>query len=245
MSIYLYIYIYIYICYDALASTPSFSWGTVNYYFSITFSVCLTLCLFSQFNTSIFLSCHSLCFSLFLSLSLSIYIYICQSIYLSIYIYIYIYICNDSLANTSSFSWGTVNHYFSITFSVYLSTMSRYQHGYPWTSLATPSYSPLLPVGLQKYIPNQHKAAVCRFELVVLSLLVHIKGPQEYITYELVPTSPIVSRMSGLSNLDNFRDGSLVAVQLLVCGGLPPGLVQYCLQYSCVVAVKLFLHMFS
>ena len=33
------------------------------------------------------------------------------------------------------------------------------------------------------------------------------RGPQEYITHELVPTSPAVSRVSGLSNLDSFRDG--------------------------------------
>ena len=33
------------------------------------------------------------------------------------------------------------------------------------------------------------------------------RGPQEYITYELVPTSPAVSRMSGSSNFDSFRDG--------------------------------------
>ena len=39
-----------------------------------------------------------------------------------------------------------------------------------------------------------------------------------------------------------FCDGWLVTVQLLVCGVLSPGLVQYCSQHSCVVAVKLFLH---
>ena len=32
------------------------------------------------------------------------------------------------------------------------------------------------------------------------------EGPQEYITYEFVSTSPAVSRMSDLSNLDSFRD---------------------------------------
>ena len=36
-----------------------------------------------------------------------------------------------------------------------------------------------------------------------------------------------------------------MAVQLLLCGVLPPGLVQYCSQHSCVIAVKLFLHTFS
>ena len=37
-------------------------------------------------------------------------------------------------------------------------------------------------------------------------------GPQEYITYELVPTSTAVSCMSGLSDFDSFRDGWLVSV---------------------------------
>ena len=32
-------------------------------------------------------------------------------------------------------------------------------------------------------------------------------GPQEYITYEFVFTSPAVSRMSGSSNFDSFLDG--------------------------------------
>ena len=33
------------------------------------------------------------------------------------------------------------------------------------------------------------------------------RGPQEYITYELVPTSPAVFCMSGFSNFNSFRDG--------------------------------------
>ena len=33
------------------------------------------------------------------------------------------------------------------------------------------------------------------------------RGPQEYITYELVSTSPAVPCMSGSSNFDSFRDG--------------------------------------
>ena len=33
------------------------------------------------------------------------------------------------------------------------------------------------------------------------------RHPQEYITYDLVPTSPAVSRISGSSNFDRFRDG--------------------------------------
>ena len=34
------------------------------------------------------------------------------------------------------------------------------------------------------------------------------------------------------------------AVQLLLFGVLPPGIVQYCSQQSCIVAVKHFLHTF-
>ena len=68
------------------------------------------------------------------------------------------------------------------------------------------------------------------------------RGPLEYITYELVPTSPAVSRMSGSAN---FRNGWKVAVQLLLYRVLSLGLVQYFSQHSCVIAVKLFLHTFS
>ena len=54
--------------------------------------------------------------------------------------------------------------------------MSHYQHGYPWPSLATLLYHPLLPAVLQGYILYQHRAAVCRFKLVVLTLLIHVNG---------------------------------------------------------------------
>ena len=39
-----------------------------------------------------------------------------------------------------------------------------------------PPYRPLLLASLQVYIPYLHRAAVCRFELVVLSLFVNVKG---------------------------------------------------------------------
>ena len=48
---------------------------------------------------------------------------------------------------------------------------------------------------------------------------------------------PAVSCMPGSSNLDSFHDGRQVAVQLVSCGVLPPGLVQDCSQHSCVIAV--------
>ena len=57
--------------------------------------------------------------------------------------------------------------------------MSRYQHGYLWHSLATPPHRPLLPAGPQGNILYRHIAAVCRFELVVLPLLSHVKGSAE------------------------------------------------------------------
>ena len=37
-------------------------------------------------------------------------------------------------------------------------------------------------------------------------------GPLEYITYDLVPTSPVVSCIPGSTNFDSFRDGCSVAV---------------------------------
>ena len=40
--------------------------------------------------------------------------------------------------------------------------MSRHQRRYPRPSLATPPYRPLLPAGLQGYIPYRHRTAVCR-----------------------------------------------------------------------------------
>ena len=72
------------------------------------------------------------------------------------------------------------------------------------------------------------------------------RDPQEYLTYELVPTSPAVSCISGLSNFDSFRDGWSVAIQLLICEMLSPKtFFQYCLHHSCVVAVKLFFQLAS
>ena len=54
--------------------------------------------------------------------------------------------------------------------------MSHHQHGYPWSSPATLLYCPSLPAGLQGYILYRHRTVICRFLMVVLSLLVHVKG---------------------------------------------------------------------
>ena len=71
------------------------------------------------------------------------------------------------------------------------------------------------------------------------------RGPQKYIAYKSVLTSSAVSRMSGSSNFDSFRDGWSVAIQLPFCWVLPPGLVQYSSQHSWMIAFKLFLNVFS
>ena len=54
--------------------------------------------------------------------------------------------------------------------------LSYHLHGYPWPSLATPPYCSSFLAGPQGYIPYSHRAAVCRFELVTLLLLGHVKG---------------------------------------------------------------------
>ena len=115
------------------------------------------------------------------------------------------------------------------------------QHGYPWPSLATFPYRSSPPAGLLGYILCPHIAAVCKFGLVVLLLLGHMWGSIG-VRHELVFASPAVS---GSSDLYSFRDGRQVAVQLVSHGVLSPGLVQYCFQHSCVVAVKLNLQPFG
>ena len=45
-----------------------------------------------------------------------------------------------------------------------------------------------------------------------------------------------MSCMSGSPNLNSFRDRGQVAVQLVSCWVLPPGLVEDCTQHSCVIA---------
>ena len=130
-------------------------------------------------------------------------------------------------------------------FIIIIIIMSRHQQGYPWTSPATLLYRPCfwlvfkttshIGTGLL-YVGSCWSSCLCSSMW---------RGPLEYVTYEFVPTSPVVSRMSGSSKLDSFRGGWYVPVQLLLCGVLLPRLVQYCSQHSCVIAVKFFLHTFS
>ena len=53
---------------------------------------------------------------------------------------------------------------------------SYHQHGYPWLFFATSPHRSSLSVGLRGYTRYPHRAAVCRFELVALLLLGHVKG---------------------------------------------------------------------
>ena len=72
--------------------------------------------------------------------------------------------CLNTTSNWTLYSnhWDHQHH---LTLSAPISlTLSRH-----------PPYRPLLPVGPQGYIPYRHRAAVCRFELVVLPLYVHVK----------------------------------------------------------------------
>ena len=61
------------------------------------------------------------------------------------------------------------------------------------------------------------------------------RGPQEYITYELIPTSPAVSRMSGSSNFDSFRDGWWVV------GGRRAAALSGTVSRSCTILLAAFL----
>ena len=89
---------------------------------------------------------------------------------------------------------------------LYIIIMLHNQHKYPWPSLTPLPYRPLLPAGPQGYIPYWHRAAVCRFELVVLPLLTHVKWPTSLMSlYQFLQQRPaclvhlilIVSVMGG------------------------------------------------
>ena len=119
--------------------------------------------------------------------------------------------------------------------------MSQPQHGYPWPSVATPPYRPLLPAGPQYYIPYRHRAAVCRFKMVVLPLLVHVKGVNR--STSLMCSSVHLQRWPVCLVrliLMVFMMGGQWSLQLPLCGVLPPGLVPYCSQHSCVVCRQAF-----
>ena len=67
----------------------------------------------------------------------------------------------------------------TLDFIIIIIILSCHQHRYPWLSLATPPYRSSLLTGPQGYILYPHRATVCRFELVALLLLGHVKGSIE------------------------------------------------------------------
>ena len=136
-----------------------------------------------------------------------------------VYIYIYIYIreCVRVCAFKFLQPYNKRNHFFFLGriskkyIYIYIYIYHHHHHvlrpaRISLTLLSTSPYHSLPLAGLQGYIPYHHIAAVCMFELVVLLLIGHMRGPQEYITYELVLASPAVSGLSGSSSLDSFRD---------------------------------------
>ena len=84
-----------------------------------------------------------------------------------------------SLCYTTAFllSFARISFYlFAFPSYLCIIIMSCCQHRYLWPSLATSPYCSLPLAGLQGYILYPHRAAVCRFELVVLLLLGHMWG---------------------------------------------------------------------
>ena len=122
--------------------------------------------------------------------------------------------------------------------------MSRYENGYSWPSLATPPYRSLLLTSPQGYIQYRHRAVVCRFQLDVFPLLVHVHEyvfpllvhVHEYISYEIQQCPAYLVR--------------LILIVFMTSGSWPYSccFVGCCLQDLFNIAqyaVKFFLHTFS
>ena len=117
--------------------------------------------------------------------------------------------------------------------------MSRCQQGSLWLSLASLVHSSREVFQAKSCLGTEllYIGSICSSKLSSSIW----RGAQKKIAYEFDLTSPAVSLLFSLSNLDSFRDGSKMVEQLLFCGVLLPGLVQYRSQHSCLIAVKLFL----
>ena len=130
----------------------------------------------------------------FFSIWLSIYLSISACSYLSnMLVYFRLFVSFSPLISIyqSISTCSYISIYLSaISYIIIIIIMSRFQYGYPWPSVATPPYRPLLPA-TSLYAFSSWSSYLCTSMW---------RGPQEYITYELVPTSPAVSCMSGLSN---------------------------------------------
>ena len=117
-------------------------YSNLSIYLSIPIYLSVYLSQFISINMSV-----SVSFFLFISVCSFLSFFFYLPIYIYIYVRLFLFLC--------------------LSLYIYIYIMSRYQHGYPRPSLTTSPYLPLLPTGVQCYIPYQHIAAVCRFELVV------------------------------------------------------------------------------
>ena len=169
---------------------------------------------------------------------------------MTLYIYIYIYIQNAIYIIITQFK-KSIKVYNSSIVVVKVFTMLSSSSSCCAASTDIPDpLSPLLPIDHRLWQVFRATSRILTELLYVCSswsscfCLAICGGPQEYITYELVLASPAVSCMSGSSDLDSSRDGRQVAVQLVPCEVLPPGLVQYCSHHSCVIVVQLLLQPF-
>ena len=119
--------------------------------------------------------------------------------------------------------------------------MSRCLHGFPWHSLATRLYRLSLPWGLPGTSLIGTELLYIGFSWLSNLCSSMCRDPQEYIAWIFPYFSSSVLHV-WFVYLDIFDDGWLVDVQLLFCWMLPPRLVQFCSQNSCLIVVKLFLH---
>ena len=126
--------------------------------------------------------------------------------------------------------WFSDNQYsYDIYIYIYIYIIiSRSLHGFPWFSFTIRLYHLSFPAGLPNYILCPNRAVVDKFLLVVQHFARPCEGgPWENVTYEFVLTSSTASCMSCWSYLRGFRDEWSVVVQLLFCGMLLTGFVQY------------------
>ena len=117
-------------------------------------------------------------------------------------------------------------------------TMSCRRHGYPWPSLAPFPYRSSPLAGLQGHITYHHITAECMFELFVLLLPGHMWGIHRSVSLMssslLLQQCPVcLVRLTWIV----FVMGGRWPYSWCLEGWLPPGLVQYCSQHSCIIAV--------
>ena len=141
------------------------------------------------------------------------------SLYIYIYIYIYMYHCHHHVVLPAWISL-TLSRHSSLSFI----TSSRSSGLHPVSSQSCCMYVRAGCTGFARLYEGVHRST----SLMSSSLL-------------LQHCPACLVRLT----LNSFHEGRQVAVQLVLCGVLPPGLIQNYLQHSCVVAIWLFLQLFS